>query len=240
MKVKKRSPLLVSRSFKLTVLVLFFVGLCIYSLNWLKRQDIFNVKEIIITPGQDLGLGNIIADLKGRNIFELDLLSTAERIKAIPAVKEATVVRALPDTLLLEVALRHPVAQVDLGQYYLVDREGVLLTRGRFLPFKDFIIIRGLSRDRDRQSRDLQLSISLIEAIEEGSTLKKADVAMVRINGDQNSISIFIKGGTEIILPIPDFIGKLAIFNHILASQGGLDKLSYIDLRFKEPVIKPR
>ena len=66
---------------------------------------------------------------EGENIFQADLSAAAERLLALPQIEEAKVTRRLPDTLVIEVRERRPVAWVA-GPGAPATREAALASPG--------------------------------------------------------------------------------------------------------------
>jgi cell division protein FtsQ len=77
----------------------------------------------------------------GRNLFTLSLESLRHNIEKNPIIREATVRRSLPDTLVIDVSERIPIArlgQTDGGRNWLVDAEGIIIHKSfeaKHLPF---------------------------------------------------------------------------------------------------------
>ena len=60
----------------------------------------------------------------GENILALDIDGLKARLRASPWVADATVVRALPDTVRVEIRERVPLALAELERLYLMDEDG--------------------------------------------------------------------------------------------------------------------
>ncbi len=120
----------------------------------------------------------LLGQAVGKNILSLDIQSLVDRLRSSPWVADATVRRALPDRLLVEIHERVPLALAEVEQLYLMDADGVLIdlygprTAGFDLP-----IVRGLQtidlparRDRARRAAtllgdlaDLAIEVSEVE-----------------------------------------------------------------------------
>ncbi len=66
---------------------------------------------------------------RGECILNLRMSSIADRLKQLPNVKTATVRLDLPGKIVAEVTEREPIAMVKGSDYFLVDEEGLLLSR---------------------------------------------------------------------------------------------------------------
>jgi hypothetical protein len=103
------------------------------------------------------------------NVFRLRTGDLAERLRAIPAVAEATVTVALPDRLVVRLAERTPILVWRRGEArFLVDVEGVLFARQKAADTAGLPVIE----DR-RTSR-------AAKAIDVGARLGAIDLAVVR------------------------------------------------------------
>lgn len=176
----------------------------------------------------------------GENILGLDIESLKSRLRASPWVADATVRRALPDTLQVEVHERVPLALAELDRLYLMDGDGALIemygprTAGFDLP-----IVRGLKgiddeARRDRAQRAGALLRDLDELTSEVSELE------VEPSGD---LRVVLRGAGEVLrLGAPPYRRKFLTF---LGLRKDLEERSpgaeYFDLRFRDRIYaKPR
>ena len=66
--------------------------------------------------------------VQGHNILTVDIKDIASRVRNYPWIKDVSVRREFPDTILVEISERTPAVYVnDHGNLYLADEEGVLL-----------------------------------------------------------------------------------------------------------------
>lgn len=110
------------------------IGLGAYALYaHIRDNEYFLVKTIKIV-GADLIEEEEIARVSGvnskDNILLLNVSRVSERITAMPMVQNCKVVRIFPDTVVIEVKERHPVATLRAdGGLFEVDSEGVAVRR---------------------------------------------------------------------------------------------------------------
>ncbi|HEV2214560.1 MAG TPA: FtsQ-type POTRA domain-containing protein [Terracidiphilus sp.] len=101
----------------------------------------------------------------GRNVFYVPLAERRRELEQLPWIKQATVMRVLPDQLRVSVVERQPVAFARHGnQFGLVDAEGVLLTMPVAMMTQrhySFPVLTGIddhdSPDARKQRMDLYL-----------------------------------------------------------------------------------
>lgn len=171
----------------------------------------------------------------GENILSLDIDTIKGRLRASPWVADATVRRALPDTLQVDVRERVPVALAEADGLYLMDGEGVLIelygpkTAGFDLP-----IVRGLEGVAGEVRRDrAQRAGALLRDLADLSS----EVSEVQFEGP-GDLRIVLRGAGEVLrMGAPPFRKKLLTF------LGLRDDLSqrcphaeYFDLRFRDRI----
>ena len=84
----------------------------------------------------------------GTNLWSLEPLTVAQAMGAHPWVRTVEVTRSLPDTLLLRVEERTPVALASLGDLYVVDADGAPFKRLSPSESLDLPLLTGLTREQ--------------------------------------------------------------------------------------------
>jgi len=179
----------------------------------------------------------------GENILGLDIDDLKSRLRASPWVADATVRRALPDTLEVEIRERVPLALAEVDRLYLMDEEGTLIelygprTAGFDLP-----IVRGLNgldgqarADRAARAGDLLRDLRDLAG----------EVSEVQVDA-RGELRLVLRGAGEVLR-----MGATPPYRKRLQTFLGLRKelaercphAEYFDLRFrdriyaKEPVL---
>ncbi len=117
--------------------------------QYVTREEVMNA----------LGLPQAGKAQAGINIFRLSLDEKRAQIESIPWVRSATLTRAYPNRLAVDLVERVPVAFVNIeGRVKLVDGEGVLLEKPERAAF-NFPVLTGLDAASGRQERLNRLSI---------------------------------------------------------------------------------
>ena len=81
---------------------------------------------------------------RGAPILAFDIEAARQRVEALPWIRSARVERMLPDTILLNVEERQPLALWQhQGQFALIDHEGVVILRDGLERFSDLIVVVG-------------------------------------------------------------------------------------------------
>lgn len=231
----------------------------IYLKRILSNSDYFKIRDIITNEATIAEF----SDLKGRNIFSIDLKKEAEYILGFcPDCKRVSIIRILPNRLYVYFVKRQPAAYLRLYKYFYVDQDGVIF-ESRGDTSLELPIIAGLETKifgpkpgRKYDIRELNFSLSLIREIKKNRQLshfrvinidasKLSDVSiLLTISGD------YLGYNKNSVLPAPvitfevkcsqdDIKNKINILgNLIVQTKKDLNNIKYIDLRFKEPVIK--
>ncbi|HTC19711.1 MAG TPA: FtsQ-type POTRA domain-containing protein, partial [bacterium] len=138
---KERSWVVQAPSLKSTMWVLKLAGLVllVLALIWSKNkttavlQDVAGLKleKVTVEGNHYLSEDEIVktgALPLGESMFKLDLDGAGERVRNMDWVQRVFVERRLPRTILISVRERKPIALLDNGSLYGVDREGRVLS----------------------------------------------------------------------------------------------------------------
>jgi len=230
-----------------------------YILKVLTTSDYFRVNDVIgeQMPGVDF------SRIKGENIFTLDLYSEAENIaRFCPDCLRVRLARVLPDRIFVEFVRRKPVALVKLYRNFAVDQYGVFFDSSSANGDFDLPVITGLdgkifgAKPGLRcKVKELLLVLSIIKEANNTRLLRDYRLQEIKVNGlDDITISIAFKPDAEVSLPwrarekqrtIEVRISQGGIHQKVIVMAGLLNQeqnnpgnIKYIDLRFREPVIK--
>lgn len=198
----------------------------------------FRIASIEVKGNRFLSEGEVremLGPAMGGNLISADLEGLRANLAASPWVGGAIVRRKLPDTLLVDVTERFPIALAETDQLYVMDASGELIdllgprTAGFDLP-----IIRGLGgvsvevrRDRARRANTLLEDLGdLSSEVSEISVDRSGDL-MVVLRGD----------GSVLKLAEPPYRKRVLSF---LALRQKLKErcpdAEYFDLRFKDRI----
>jgi cell division protein FtsQ len=109
----------------------------------LTQGRMFAAKEIAVTGNHRLTFTDVLALAgiePGANIFAVNLGVARERLLANDWVAEARVRREIPDRLVVRVREHEPAALLDLGETYVMSREGTIIKRSE--PDDGFVLPR--------------------------------------------------------------------------------------------------
>jgi len=240
---------------KILVSLLFIAVLCfvIVRINsFLKNARYFKVKKVRLVGLENKKLVKEISnDLLYDNIFCVDIKKVKDNLKITnPQFYGLEVVRRLPDELIVQVAQRRPFAQIYQKDFFLVDREGVIVSDASSKAFSEFMVIKGLEGlssiyfGTKISSKELASGLRAIEALEG----KKAELIDLLPGFKQNesvtvdvtkypSLFVYV-GNLELRLYDDSLLAGLRSLKEILNSlDKKIDRVKYIDLRFTDPAV---
>ncbi|MGH9455060.1 MAG: cell division protein FtsQ/DivIB [Terriglobia bacterium] len=165
----------------------------------LKIEGSHNVSRAEVLSA--LGMDRPLLQANGVQLFRLDLDALRGRVEAIPWVESATLVRAFPGKLEVQLAERVPVGFVNVGgEIKLIDRGGVILEppqRARF----DFPVLWGLDSISSVADRKARLSLYLEFNREVAGEVAKSGwmVSEVDLTDAQNLKALLVQGSYTVL-----------------------------------------
>ncbi|MDD5128210.1 MAG: hypothetical protein PHO40_00960 [Candidatus Omnitrophica bacterium] len=241
------------------VIILLAISLLLgYIWKVLITSDFFAVKQVLVRNS------SVSFDyLKGRNIFKLDLNN--ESLRALSRCSDCRKVRflkILPNCIIVEFIKRQPLALVNFYKTYAIDQEGVFFSLTGSPEEAGLPVIYGLEtkifgpKPGIKYKRpEIDLALNIIKEFNGNRTLRQFTLKRINLSSLQNA-GIFIllpRQAANYIKPVPQLewvgfevrIGEGSIRQKLMLLGGLLlqaDKelvnIKYIDLRFKEPLIK--
>lgn len=167
---------------------------------------------------------------RGAPILFVDLAAARERLLSLPWVSDVSVERVLPDTVVIHLTERRPVAlwQQD-GRFALIDGSGHVIQRDGLGPFSNLLVIVG-DEAAAAEASDLLAVLS-------SETALMAEVkAAVRVSGRRWNLRF--NNGLDVRMPEADLAGgwrRLAAYDRRYGLVGlGLRS---IDLRLPDRVV---
>jgi cell division protein FtsQ len=181
------------------------VGLLAVAGAWTAWQRVFasdrlRVGKLEVRGSHFLSEGEVrelASPAVGENILALDIDGLKGRLRASPWVADATVTRALPDTVRVEIHERVPLALAELERLYLMDADGGLIdVYGPRTGAFDLPIVRGLLgvEEESRRDRARRAGALLADLAELGSEISEV---YVEPSGD---LRVVLRGAGEVLL----------------------------------------
>lgn len=259
--VKKNNKFKPPVKFITVIIIIFLVLFFIISYIWsiVSTSDYFKVTDIVTKVPNIVDLSY----LKGRNIFSIDLRRESDYILDFcPDFSKVRLAKVLPNRIFVDFIKRKPVAFVRLYKYYFVDENAVLFYSSSEPQDLDLPTIAGLEtkifgvKPRKKYNiRELLLALNIIKETKNNKILKGYKIKKIDVANPSNT-SVFItlpsspadySNGKQVLVPeyLEIRIGEDDIKNRIVflggvvaESNKNLSNIKYIDLRFKDPVVK--
>lgn len=254
-KVRKRARPL--RWYVIWYLIFFFAIAAIISVSL--TLPVWKIKNVKII-GTEILSSKVVEDVAsipiGEHIFIADLSENITRLKSITQIKDFGIYRRLPNTLIIKIIERKPLAVVPMGkESMIIDEEGVILKRtsskgiGRVKinvnigDISVFPVVRGIKRDWISGNRlNPKLALSIGKALTKlGCFLKPSSLQLDMENPDD--ISLLIEDILRVKLGnTRELSSKIETLEALLPQvEGKWNEVEYIDIRYtRTPVIRFR
>lgn len=195
----------------------------------------FTVQDVLVTGRTETQRDDLLDALgvaRGAPILAYDFQSARTRVEGLPWVLRARIERLLPDTLVVHLTERRPIALwQNRGQFALIDEEGEVITRENLGRFAQLIHVVGADAP-DHVG-------GLLELLETQPELKDQVKAAVRVGGRR--WDLMLAGGVDVRLPengAPQALARLVDFEHETGVLGR--EVKVLDLRTPDRVIVRR
>jgi len=229
-----------------------------YLTGAIRNWDYLKIKEIIIARNNLADL----AYLRGKNIFNIDLSNESRYIlETYPDYRKVRLIRIFPNRLYVDFVRRQPLANIRLYRYFYVDEDLVLFNiNPQDEQVEDLPVIVGLETKifgvrsgRKENVKELVAAVNIIKGMAKNKSLRDYKIKKIDVSSFDN-LSFFVllpnaNLGKGRLNPTPALVevkfGQGNVEGKIRVLAGLLDQLrkdraslKYIDLRFKEPVVK--
>ena len=225
----------------------FFIGVIAVSLLFILGHDfvtqcrLFNAKRIVVDGNQRLSTGEVLRIaqvIPDMNIFALNLNVARKRLLANGWVAEATVRRELPDGIVVRITENVPMAVLDLGNPYIVDRKGVIFkawetSDGDKLPRVTGLNYADIRTDACRPNEEMDDFLDLIKVLERGRTMSYRAVSRIHVDKD-TGLTLFTSGPVKIVRfgfkPFEKKYQRLSMLMGYLKRENKIQAFKSVDL----------
>ncbi len=240
------------------IILLAFFFIIGYICKALTASDFFAVRQVVVRNSD-----RSFDYLKGRNIFSLDLNGESRRAAlSCPDCRKVRLARILPNCVFVDFLKRKPLALVKFYKDFAIDEQGVLFYPDAAVEEAGLPVIYGLEtkifapRPGTKYKRaELDLALSIVKEFKanktfQGFSLKRIDVADLQSAGFfillPRQMADYTKPaaqtewiGFEVRTGEGNIRQKMIILGGlVIQARKEWGNIKYIDLRFKEPVIK--
>ncbi len=248
---KRATPLWRRRSFRVAVCVVVLLGMggsgwwllrtgaleqVVQTGKWqaiaVSAQAGLKIDEVLVVGRDHTNQEKLLEALgtsRGAPILAFDVRRAKQRVEKLPWVRRASVERMLPDTILLSVEERKPLAlwQSD-GQFSLIDYEGQIILRHGLEAYRDLMIVVGSDAPRH--------TANLLETLGSQPELLSLVRAAVWVGGRRWNLKLI--GGIDVQLPEQDATLAWTRLAQYQRSHGVLERdVLIVDLRMPDRLI---
>ncbi len=246
------------------IAVAVLVSLAVTLYQRIKRYDYFRINEVIVRQGSNIIQDERNFNyLKGRNIFDLDLARETRNVSySYPSYQKIRITRFFPDHLVVDFFKREPLACIRSSRNFYIDENLVLFELPENAAIADLPAVTGVDKyvsgakyGTKCVSPAVVSALNIIKQMRENRVFNLYKIRKLDVSGPSNSATIFLvsvsagdytKTGfvapeqlLEVKLGWEDIRNKLALLATLLAQvKNNIYNIEYIDLRFKDPVIK--
>jgi cell division septal protein FtsQ len=204
----------------------------------LKKIDVSSAKHL--TRDEILGLAGIEP---GKDLLRMNLKRMGEHVLQNPWVETVRINRYFPDTVSIVVTEREPVAIVNMGYIYYLDKKGKVfkvLNQGDKL---DYPVVTGFSEeelgsDPKGTKEALESTCLLLKILHEKGAFILADVSEIHYDKGYGFTLFTASGALPVKVGSGDFSAKIQRFARIYRDlMVQLPSIHYIDLDYNDKII---
>ncbi|MDA8428659.1 MAG: cell division protein FtsQ/DivIB [Geobacteraceae bacterium] len=206
----------------------------------------FRLKNIEVSRAKHLSREEILALTgaeAGQDLARMDLKRMGEQLSQNPWVETVHIHRYLPDRLSITFAEREPVAIVNMGYIYYLDKNGTVfkaLNQGDKL---DYPVVTGFSEedlnsDPAGTGEALKTTCELLKILQEKGAFILADVSEIHYDKGYGFTLFTASGGLPVKVGSGDFTAKIdrfaRIYRDLMVQRAALQ---YIDLDYNDKIV---
>jgi len=252
--IRSFKEMLVQKAAGLSVIIIFLIVLFVLGKAFLYRSDYFFVRTVEVRSAfldkQSVSaLANqLLASYRGRNIFKISLPYIGESLRRIyPDAREVTVNAMLPDKIFVSMKFRKPVAYIKANRIYTIDEEAFVLPAAANAQLTNLPMVEGVdvgysqaSGKRSISSKNMKVAMELLKELRELGIMARYGVSRINVRNVEN-IEFYLRSGVEIRISADGMRDRLELLGKTLRdSRLLLDRIKYIDVRFKDVTIGPK
>ncbi len=241
-KLIKKRAVQISKIISLLLVIYAAFFIVLRFKEFIIHSNYFCINNVIVNNGKFLDNAVILGEtnnIKGENIFTLDINKLESDYEALVDVKTAVIERSFPNTILVNITERIPIGQISYNRnIYGIDEDGVFIKLNESSVLPEII---GLKKSNPQTSELIEKIITIIKRYNIGRLSEFGRLKNINVKKPQNLILGFMCQGNVIKIKMgkTGFEEKLLILEDTLSRLGQtqMEKLLYIDLRFGEDLI---
>jgi cell division septal protein FtsQ len=210
------------------------------------RTTFLRLDRIEINPLKRLKREEVVAlaGIKpGDDMFAMKLGRVGEQLMKSPWVEKVRVRRYFPHTLAIEIEEREPVAIINMGYLYYVDKKGEVFKPLNDGDGLDYTVLTGIAeediaKDPVGSREALKGALGLMEMLRSGNGPAITEISEIHYDKGYGFTLFTMNGGVPVKLGNSGFGEKLARLSRIYKElQAQLPTLEYIDLDYSDKII---
>jgi len=251
---RRRRLLVASRRGGVVLALVAALGLCSAAWaslgpGWVRARlaslRVFRIENIQVSGNRTLTSADVLATAglrAGESLVGLDLAAVRGRLVAHPRIREASLRRRLPGTIVVEIAERVPCVVVRADRDYLADAEGVIVAQAAPATPADLPVLTGIEVVAGvltaRGAADLAAGIELVAAIRHVGFPALTAVDHVDLADPDDAVIVPVSGRPQVHAGRRDAAGRLRRW-HLVAPDMAQrwQELEYVDLRAEGQVV---
>ncbi len=227
--LRKRAKRFLSGALKISLIVLV-LPVSAFSLRAIYRE-LTTTKLLAINTVEVSGLKRVSKDTvmelagisEGQNLLSFKAAGAEAGLRKNPWIKEARVVRLIPDTVRIELKERIPAVLVKMDEMYVMDEEGVIFKEFSNSDALDLPVVTGLTAEAMRQDENglQQGLLELIRCLNARAGFNSRNVSEIHIDPAYGFSLYTLNDGVRLDIGKGAFEEKLSAFERIVSSRGG-------------------
>lgn len=183
-----------------------------------------------------------VALAPGENMFKLDLKEANERVNKLDWAERVFIERRLPSSILISVRERKPVALLDNGSLYGVDRDGRVLSSTPVLVQEDLPLISGAGFRADAvgttlMAEALRPALDLFAFLDKEDRVLAQNVSEVNLS-EKGALRVTFIDGIQATFEPPVSEAELRRMALVLSDLNGKGKRAgTMDFRYRDMVL---
>jgi cell division septal protein FtsQ len=206
----------------------------------------FHLKNIEVSSAKRLSREEILALVgvtAGQDLARMNLKRMGEQLASNPWVETVRIHRYFPDRLSIAITEREPLAIVNMGYIYYLDKKGTVfkvLNQGDKL---DYPVVTGFSEEElgsnpSGTAEALKMTCELLGILREKGAFILADVSEIHYDKGYGFTLFTAAGGLPVKVGSGDFAAKVSrlarIYPELMAQR---TTLHYIDLDYTDKIV---
>ena len=211
----------------------------------LSTLGLFRIETMQVSGNRILTSASVLATAglrTGESLVGLDLVAARARLIAHPRVREASLRRRLPGTIVVEIVERVPCVIVRADRDYLVDAEGAIVVAAAPGTRSDLPVLLGVEAVAGaltaRGAADLAVGIELVAAIRQVGFPALSAIDHIDLADPTDAVIVPVSGRPLVHAGRRDAAGRLRRWRLVAPDMAQRwPELEYVDLRAEGQVV---